>query len=210
MSYTEAQITDQITNLIRNIWSTVDWGTAALSTAITEGITKGLREIAREGRANVGLATVTTSAGTKDFSISGVSNMLHGYDEESFEAVEFRVDKDPPRFRSFEVRGSRLAMDISFMPDASEDVRLYVRQPHVLSGTTTNTLDPVLEPLFVDLVASHIAVDKEGFFINAINVGGSGAYERVRDWGERKLAVTLRTLRALRKPPIAEQWPRVV
>lgn len=209
MAYTEAEITTQITNLLRNIWATADWGTAAMGTAITEGITKGLREIAVLGRPNIGLATVTTSEGTKDFSISGVSNMLHGYDEESFEAVEFRVDKDPPRFRNFEVRGSRLRMDISFMPDASEDVRLYVNKPHVLSGTTTNTLDAELEPLFVDLVASEISLDKSAYFIGTIGIVGP-AYQQAQNWALVKRETTLKALRSLKKVSYIEQWPRVV
>lgn len=209
MAYSESEITTQIELLLRNMWATADWGSAAMGTAISEGITKGLREIAVLGRPNIGLATVTTSSGTKSIDISSVSNMLHGYDEESFEAVEFRVDKDPQRFREFKVQGSRLKMNISFSPDASENVRLYVRQPHVLSGTATNTLDAVLEPLFVDLVASRVSLDKSAFFIGQIAIGGN-AYSQTKDWAERKLGLTLSALRSLRKPVISEEWPTVV
>ncbi len=210
MGYSEDEITTQITTLLRNIWSTVDWGTAALATAISEGITKGLREIALY-RPYIGMATVTTSAGTKSVDISGTAlgSLLYGENEESFEAVEFQVDKDPPRFREFKIHGSKLFMDISFMPDNNEEVRLYIKRPHVLDGTTTNTLDPILEPLLVDLIAARTSLDKSSSFISTIAIGGNSFAEN-RAWAQDKLALTLSTLRTLKRPSITEEWPKVV
>ncbi len=207
MAYSETQLIARISTVLQDT-GTARWGTAE----IRQGIDDALREVA-EYRPNVGLATVTTSAGTKDFDISSVSNLLHGYDEASFEAVEFQVNKDPRRFRNFKIHGSRLTMDISFEPAASESVRLYVRQPHVVvsgTATATNTLDPTLERLLIDMVAAKLAISKSSTYVGKVTVGGGRTFGEMKLWGNEKLALTYRSLARLKKPDIQEEWPKVV
>lgn len=207
MPYSETQIIARISTVLQDTGTAI-WGTGEIG----QGIADAVREVANY-RPNIGLATVTTSEGTKDISISGVSNLLHGYDEESIEAVEFREDKEPKHFRNFKIHGSRLMMDISFEPDASENVRLYVRQPHVVvsgTATATNTLDSELERLLIDLVAARLAMNKGRSYINKVNVGGTRPFGEIRLWGQDKLILTLRELKALKKPSIQEEWPKVV
>ena len=201
MSYTEAQVIGRISTVLFDASSAV-WGTAV----IRQGIDAALVEIAVEGKPYIVLATVTTSAGTKSVDISTVSGLLHGNSEQSFETVEFRVDKSPMRKRNFEIKGGRLAMEIDFLPDASEDVRLYVRKVHVLSGST-NSMDPVQEQLLIELAAARLAISKAVDYIGEIT-DGINPDQKMGVWGERKLAGVLQRLRGLKETEWNIQWPR--
>jgi len=183
----EASVIARIQRILQDS-STAVYGTAEIQSQIAEDLVT-----VAQYSPNVGLATVTTSAGTKWVDITDVSNLLYGFNEESFQAVEFREDKDPPRFRNFEVKEKRLYLDIEFDPDASEDVRLYVRQPHTLSGAT-NSMSAVQEDLLANLVAAKLAISK-------------GRSDLVA-WGALKWTETRNRLERIAEDRMVVRYPR--
>jgi len=204
MAYTEDQLVSRVLQRLQ------DSGTAIWSTAeIGQVMDACLLEVSYY-KPRVVLATVTTTANSKQVDISSLTDLLYGTDDaRSFEYVEFPTDKDPPRYRNFEVRQGKLIMDISFAPSDGEDVRLYCRQPHVVDGTTTNTLDPYLEGLLVDLCAGRAAISKSIDYVNQVTVGGQGVTRDYQEWGSQLLTVVLRRLMQIQKPQIIERWPQV-
>lgn len=205
MAYTSTNVINRVSTVL-NDPSTATWGTALIGV----GVTDGLREIATY-KPRVVLATVTPSAGTPDLDISGTAfaNLLYGRVLESFDEVEFKVDEEPKKFRNFKVHSPNLTMDISFEPDGSDAARLYCFEPHILGGAGTTSLSPEMERLLVDLVASRIAIDYSFQVINAIPKGGARTYGEYISWGEKKLGLTLNSLRALIQPKMHIRWPTV-
>lgn len=199
MAYTEAQMRTRIQRQLSDS-TTAIWSTAMIADAMRDALV----EIA-DYEPNIVLATVTTAAGTKTVSIGAIPNILY------IDEVEFPIDKDPRALRTFNVKGSVLMMDLDFTPDASENVRLYVNNPHNLYDSTgvasTSTLPPHIEGLFADLVSSRLAMDIALSKINTISAK-SQAFVNYQAWGERKLTSTLFELKKIRKPRIGVQWPR--
>lgn len=85
-------------------------------------------------------------------------------------------------------------------------------QEAVLDNTvvtfTCNTLDDQLETLLADWVAGKATINKAVDFINETNVGGLASPEKMRAWGELKLAETIRQLRALEEPRMRIEYSR--
>ena len=72
-------------------------------------------------------------------------------------------------------------------------------------GSTLNTR---LERLVVELTASKASVSKGVDFIGQVNVGGMRTWADYRDWGERKLAITLSELRTKQVPMTRRTYSR--
>ena len=181
------------------------WGTAEIGQAVDDG----LAEIATY-KPYVIYSTVTPSAGTPDCIISAITNLLYGDTEESFESVEFQIDKEPKRFRNFTVREGTLTMDISFAPDGTDTARLAIRQPHILGGSGTTSLTPEMEQILIDLVAGNLAVNVAIDHTNQIPKGGAQTVPQFISWGERKIAKAQRRMEGLVQPTISKRWPVVV
>jgi hypothetical protein len=205
MAYTLDQVISRISTALGDT-STAIWGTAEIGAAVTDG----LAEIATY-KPRITLATATPSAGTPDLDISGTAfnTLLYGRSEESFEAVEFKVDQKPKRFRNFEIHQNTLTMDIEFSPNGTDAARLYCRVSHILGGSGTTSLTPETERLLIDLVAARLAINESISHINAINKGGAQTVNHYITWGERKLSNTLRDLRNLVEPKTSIRWPTV-
>lgn len=196
MSYTETQVINRISTVLQDTGTAI-WGAAEIRQCIDDALV----EIA-EYSPYVVLATVTTSEGTKDVDISTITDALW------IDQVEFREDKNPKRFRNFTIRGSKLSMNIDFLPSASENVRLYCAKAHVLSGTTTNTLDPREEQILIDLAAGHAAVNKGRYYINKVPVGSGRPQGELILWGQTKVEQARQRLQRISQPRCTEEWPR--
>ena len=206
MVYTLTNVTNRVSTVLQ------DSGTAIFGTAmIGEEITDCLKEIATY-RARVVLATVTPSAGTPDLDISGTAfaDLLYGRREESFEAVEFKTDKEPKKFRNFKVHQTTLTFDITFEPDGTDTARLYCYQPHILGGSGTTSLSPTMERLLIDLVAARLITNYSLAVTNTIPKGGARTFSEYITWGEKKLKRTLEDLETLVQPKTHTRWPQVV
>jgi len=205
MAYTLSEVISRVSTALHDTGTAI-WGTAEIGGAVTDGLV----EIANY-KPRVTLATVTPTAGTPDLDISGTAfaNLLYGRVADSFEAVEFQKDKEPKRFRNFEIHQNTLTMDISFEPDGTDTARLYCREAHILGGSGTTSLSPEMERLIVDLVAARLAINVGVKYINSVNKGGANVVSQYVSWGERKLANTLKDLKNLVEPKISIKWPTV-
>lgn len=205
MAYTLTNIINQVSTALHDTGTAV-WGTAEIGGAVAAGLV----ELATY-KPRITLATVTPSAGTPDLDISGTAfaKLLYGPTEESFESVEFKVDKEPKRFRNFKVHQDTLTMDITFEPDGTDAARLYLREPHILSGAGTTSLSPEMERIIVDLVASRLAVGIAIKYVNKIPIGGAQTVGHFITWGEHKLGMVIGEMKALVRPSITRRWPTV-
>jgi hypothetical protein len=205
MVYTLDQIIARVATALKDTAYAV-WATAEIGA----GVADGLVEIASY-KPYVTLATATPSAGTPDLDISGTAynTLLNGRTEESFEAVEFKIDKDPMRFRNFKVHQNKITMDISFAPDGTDTARLYCRQAHILGGAGTSSLSPMMERILVELVASRLAVGIAIKYVNDIPMGGAQTVAHYITWGEHKLGMVINEMKSLVKPDITIRYPTV-
>lgn len=185
--YTKAQVSSSISTVLH------DTATAIYSTAeIDMGINDGLIEIATF-KPYVVLATATPPAGTPDLDISGISDLIHGYSEQSFDAVEFQVDKRPKRFRNFTVKHSTLTMDISFSPDGTDAARLFCYKPHILGGSGTTSLTPETQRLLIDLVSARLSINQGMKLINQYDTAIAAVGTVITTIGSVDAQITLAT-----------------
>lgn len=205
MAYTRTEIVSMVSTALHDTGTAV-WGTAEIDGAVTAGLV----ELATY-KPRITLATVTPTAGTPDLDISGTAfaNLLYGRNEESFEAVEFNVDKEPKRFRNYSIHQNNLTMDIEFDPDGTDAARLYCREPHILGGSGTTSLSPEMERILVDLVASRLAVNIAIKYVNKIPMGGAQTVGHFITWGEHKLGMVISEMKHLVKPDVNIRWPVV-
>lgn len=205
MAYTLTEIVAKVSTALHDTGTAI-WGTAEITGVVNEGLV----EIATY-KPRITLATVTPTAGTPDLDISGTAfaNLLYGRAPESFEAVEFKRDQEPKRFRNFAIHQNNLTMDITFDPDGTDTARLYCREAHILGGAGTTSLSPEMERLIVDLAAARLAINVGIKYVNSVNKGGANVVSQYVTWGERKLANTLKDLKSLVEPKISIRWPTV-
>ena len=197
MAYELATVIARVQQMLQDT-GTLIWGTAGIGQRIDDGLV----EIAGY-KPYIVLGTATTTAGSKDVTLPAVTGFL-GVDE-----VEFRIDKTPKRMRNFKIRGSTLTMDISFLPEASENVRMYCATSHILGGSGTTSLTPEMERILIELVAANCALSMSVDKINKANIGGAKSWADFQSWGERKLAKAQRDLRAITEPKIWKELPDV-
>ncbi len=198
---------DLITRIQRRL---SDASTATFATAdIHISLIEALSDVA-EFVPNVALATVTTQEGTAFINIGGISSLLYGENENSFESVEFPIDQNPQKLRNFSVQGSAMLLDIDFLPAANEDVRLLIRKPHLASGSASAslTLTPKLEQIIIPYVAGKIAVDFAVDSIGGISIGGQRTSEQFEAWGQRRVERAERDLSRMRKARMNIEYPR--
>ncbi len=187
-----------------------DPSTATFSTAnIHEAMNDALFDFA-EYVPNVVVATVTTRDGTAFINIGALSDLLYGENVNSFESVEFPVDQNPQKLRSFSVQGSALHMDIDFLPGSAEDVRILTRTPHLATGSAAAslTLSPRLERLFIPYVAGIIAGDEAIDSIGGISIGGQNTSEQFEGRGFRVTDKIRNELSKMRKAQMNIEYPR--
>lgn len=205
MAYTLDNIIARISTALKDTANST-WSTAEIGAAVTDG----LAELATY-KPYVTLATATPST-AKEIDLSGTAynTLLYGRSEESFEAVEFTLDKQPKRYRNFVIHQNKMILDISYTPDAVETARLYCRQAHILGGSGTTSLDPVMERIIVELVSSRLAVDIAVKFINDIPMGGAQTVQHYITWGEHKLGMVINDMKSLVEPDSNIRYPTVV
>lgn len=196
MGYTEAELIANVSTVLSDT-ATATWGTALIQAQMGQSI----RELSRYSP-QPAKSTVTFAGTARELSIAGIkANLL------DIEQVEFRVDKDTKRYRSFEVRGSSVLVDISFSPAAGDTAYIWYNCPHTVSGTVTNTLNVEEERLLIELTASEIILNYGLSKIGSLSVGGK--WSDWQTWAERKLAKTLSELRGIRQGRMNIEWPTV-
>jgi hypothetical protein len=132
-------------------------------------------------------ATPTTSEGSRDISLAGLSDLV------AVEAVEYPVDKYPPSYIPFSLWAGTLTLLVDATPPGGESVNIYYGKMHTLDATTS-TIPPHLEELVGTGAAAYAALEWASFATNRINVGGQDVWRQYLSWGQERLAVFSRAL----------------
>lgn len=139
---------------------------------------------------DVGLTIVTTED-EQDIDISGIADVIRVL---RAEYPITRPSSNPREYRNIEVFGDTLTLDISSLPDADEEVHLYLHKKHTLTDKTS-TLKSQHETVLIQGVVAMAAINKGREQINALNTGGVNVGPRMIDWGREQLGLYREALR---------------
>ena len=128
-----------------------------------------------------GVATLTTTAGSRDLSLAGLADLV------SVEAAEYPVNRYPPCFVPFSLWEATLTLLVDAPPQGVEDVKVYYGRLHTLDDQGS-TLPAYLEELVLAGAAGYAALEWANFAANRVNVGGVEVWRRYLAWGEVRLA----------------------
>ena len=126
-------------------------------------------------------ATPTTTAGSRELSISSLADLV------AIEAVEYPVAKYPPLYVPYSLWGTTLTLLVDSPPGGVESVSVYYGKLHTLDATTSTIPSP-LEELVAVGAAGYAAVEWASFATNRVNVGGDDAWRQYLAWGQDRLA----------------------
>ena len=132
-------------------------------------------------------AALSTSAGSRDLSLSSLSGMVE------IEAVEYPVGDYPPSYVRFSVWSDTLTLLIDSLPGDVEDVYVYYGKLHTLDASGS-TIPAKLEDLVATGAAGYAAIEWASFATNRVNLGGSDTWRSYLTWGQDRLAAFMRDL----------------
>ncbi len=202
MAYTETELIARVSTVLQ------DPSTATYSTAVIRSVLdQSLRELS-DYSPQIAKATVTFASTVPELSIAALTDLID-LECNGEQGVEYGIDKNPKKWRNFQMRGGSVIVDIDFAPSAGDTAYVWYAAPHTVSGTATNTLDIEEERLLIDLTAGHIVSDYALSRINKVNTGSARAWADFRVWGQEKIAEARRELRRISKPNISIRYPRV-
>jgi hypothetical protein len=134
--------------------------------------------------------TLTTSAGSRELSIAGLTDLLR------IAAVEWPVGNWPPTYVQFSVWQTTLTLLVDAAPAGVEDVAVYWERVHQVDETTS-TLPVEREDVVLLGAAGYAAVEWASFATNRANIAGSDVDRDYAIWGRSRLAEFSRQLRRL-------------
>ena len=126
-------------------------------------------------------ATLTTTAGSRDLSISGVADLV------AVETAEYPVGKYPPAYIRFSLWANVLTMLVDAAPAGGESVYLYYGKLHTLSASAS-TIPAAQEDLVAVGAEAYAALEWSSYATNRVNPGGSEAPHDYLVWGQDRLA----------------------
>ena len=131
--------------------------------------------------------TLTTSAGSRDLSIAGLTDLV------AIEAVEYPTGDYPPAYVPYSVWLSTLTMLIDAAPGGAENVNVYYTKLHTLDATSS-TLPARFEDVVATGAGAYAALEWASFATNRVNVGGQDVWRDYLTWGQERLAEFERAL----------------
>jgi len=132
-------------------------------------------------------ATLTTTAGSRDLSLSSLSGVVE------IEAVEYPAGNYPPSYVRFSAWSDTLTLLIDSLPGDGEDVYVYYGKLHTLDAGSS-TVPARLEDLVATGAAGYAAIEWASFATNRVNVGGLDVWRSYLTWGQDRLAQFLKGL----------------
>ena len=132
-------------------------------------------------------ATLSTSAGSRDVSISSLTDLV------AIEAVEYPTGQYPPSYVRYSVWLSTLTLLIEGAPAGVEDVKVYHTTLHTI-GVSSSTVPARFEDVIAGGAAGYAAVEWSSFATNRVNVGGQDVWRDYLAWGQERLAAFQREL----------------
>ena len=158
------------------------WTNAELDRHIQHAVRELSLAVAQEAK-----ATLTTTAGSRDMSVTSLADMV------SVEAVEYPVGKYPPVYVPFSLWGSSLTLLVEDVPDGRESVYVYYGKLHTLN-TTSSTIPSHLEDLVATGAGGYAALEWSSFATNRVNMGGVEVWQQYQSWGQERLDSFLKGL----------------
>ena len=152
------------------------WTDAVLERHIARALRELSNAIPREQK-----TTLSTSAGSRDLSISSLTDMVRVV------AVEYPTGQYPPLYVGYSIWQTTLTLLIDDAPGGAEDVNVYWHRLHTLDSSTS-TLDASNEDILVPGAAGYAALDWASFASNRVNVGGEATYRYYKDFADTALA----------------------
>jgi hypothetical protein len=132
-------------------------------------------------------ATLTASAGSRELSLSGLSDLV------AIEAVEYPVGRYPARYVRFSVWLDTLTLLVDSPPAGGEEVNVYYTKLHAIDASSS-TLPARFEDVIAGGAAGYAAVEWSSFATNRVNVGGREVWRHYLVWGQERLAEFQRAL----------------
>jgi hypothetical protein len=132
-------------------------------------------------------STPTTTAGSRDLSISGLTDMV------AIEAVEYPAGEFPPSYARYSVWLSTLTLLTDRTPGAGESVNVFWTKLHTIDGSGS-TVPARFEDVIAAGAAGYAALEWASFSTNRVNVGGRDVWREYLVWGQERLASFQRSL----------------
>ena len=127
------------------------------------------------------VTTLHTTEGSRDLSLSSLDDLVQ------VEAVEYPVDKYPPRYVRFSVWGDTLTILVDRTPGDNEEVKVSYGGLHTLDDQGS-TIPQRLEDLVALGTEGYAALEWSSFATNRVNVGGPDTWRQYLTWGQEQLA----------------------
>ncbi len=131
--------------------------------------------------------TLATSAGSRDLSISGLTDLV------AIEAVEYPTGQYPPNYARFSVWLNTLTLLIEGVPAAAENVNVYYTKLHTMDSSSS-TVPSRFEDALAGGAGGYAAIEWSSFATNRVNVGGQDVWREYLAWGQERLADFQRAL----------------
>lgn len=126
-------------------------------------------------------ASLTTTAGSREVSISSLSDMV------AVEAVEYPTGLYPPSYTPFSLWGSTLTLLVDKVPGGGESLYVYYGKLHTLDASTSTIPSP-LEDLVAIGSEAYAALEWASYATNRVNLGGGQTPRNYLVWGQERLA----------------------
>ncbi len=161
------------------------WTDNELDRHITRAVQEFSRACPREEK-----ATVATTAGSRDVSVAGLTDMV------SLVAVEYPVDRYPKSVQRFSVYHDTLTFLMSEAPDGS-NCYIYYGKVHTLDAGSS-TLPARFEELVATGAAAFAALEWALYTADRINATGDQAATAFLRWHEQRRSYFEAELRKIR------------
>lgn len=146
--------------------------------------------------------TLTTTNGSRELSISSITNLL------SIDKLEWPTGSYPREYRNFiQIDSNTIEMDTVLTPGDSENVYVYCNKLHTLTEALS-TLGLKEEPVVILGAAAMAAIAKSQYYINRVGHGGARKFPNMMTWGMTKLDLYHRSLRRLAPPTTTRRYPK--
>lgn len=155
--------------------------------ALTRHINHAVRELS-ERIPDQKKTTLTTTASSRDISISSLSNLIN------IEAVEWPTGEYPPNYVPYQVWGTTLTLLVDGAPSSVQNVNVYWNSHHQVDGGQS-TLPSWAEDILVTGAVGYAAQAQSVNAIDRVNLGGDLVANKYRQFAESRLRAFRSALR---------------
>jgi hypothetical protein len=161
------------------------WTDAVLDRHITRAVNEYSLHAPREQK-----TTLTTTAGSRDVSISTLTDLLE------IAAVEWPTGEFPPRLVGFAKWVTTITLDVVGPPSGVENVNVYWLKSHLIDGSGSS-IPAIHDDVIAAGAAAYAALDWTSFASNRMNTGGDDTWARYEAFAAERLAYFEAELRRL-------------